>query len=373
MNESAAPRVTELWVNRKGFRDTKVVEYAPQPLEDGQLRVSIDKMGLTSNNVSYAVSGDMIGYWKYFPAEGDWGKVPGWAMADVVESRSDEIAVGERLWGFFPMASEVVLTVGKVTSDTFMDASSHRCELPALYNQYRRTQGEPDFMKTLENERCLLFPLFMTSFILYDYLLDNELFGARQIIIGSVSSKTGFGLAHLLKQDPEVGAKIVGITSASNVEFVEGLGCCDQILTYGAEDGVDHTLPTAWVDMSGNGALTENLHHLLDDHMVESCIVGATHWDGDRAYAADLPGAPPTFFFTPARVEKRTKDWGPGVLPQKAAMASAGIAAAVKDKLAVEFPSGVQAVAQAWVDLLDNRISPNRGLMISLSPQKSEA
>ena len=150
-------KVTELWVTRDKLRETKIVENDQKPLQDGQIRVAIDKMGLTANNVSYAVSGDMIGYWKYFPAEGEWGKVPCWSMGNVVESRSDSIAEGERLYGFFPMSSEVILEPGRTADDFFMDASAHRAELPALYNQYRRTQGEPDFLKALENERCLLF------------------------------------------------------------------------------------------------------------------------------------------------------------------------------------------------------------------------
>ena len=193
--------VTEVWVNRDDYRDTKIVEAEERTLEEGGVRVAIDKFGLTSNNVSYAVSGDMIGYWKYYPADAPWGKVPVWGMGEVVESKSASITVGERLYGFFPMASETTLTVGKAHADTFMDATPHRQDLPALYNQYRRTQGEPEFLKSLEDERCLLFPLFITSFVLYDYLVDNDFFGAEQVIIGSVSSKTGFGLADLLKQD----------------------------------------------------------------------------------------------------------------------------------------------------------------------------
>ena len=61
--------VTELWVNRENFRDTKIVTQESTPLLDGQIRVAIDKFGLTANNVSYALSGDQIGYWRFFPAE----------------------------------------------------------------------------------------------------------------------------------------------------------------------------------------------------------------------------------------------------------------------------------------------------------------
>ncbi len=358
--------VTELWVKRDKLRETRVVESDQKPLEDGQIRVAIDKMGLTANNVSYAVSGDAIGYWKYFPAEGEWGKVPAWAMADVVESRSDAISEGERLYGFFPMASEVILQPGRTSDDFFMDEAPHRAELPALYNQYRRTRGEPEFLHSLENERCLLFPLFITSFVLYDYLIDNAFFGAKQVIIGSVSSKTGFGLAHLLKNDLEVSQKVVGLTSVGNVKFVESLGCCDQIVTYGDEDEIDASLPSAWVDMSGDGPLTSKLHRLLGDNMVESCIVGATHWEAERKREKNLPGVSPTFFFAPGHIAKRDAEWGAGEIWRRGSEAGAEIAKSVSDQITVERISGANEVAAIWREMLENNVSPNRGIMIAI-------
>jgi hypothetical protein len=355
--------VTEIWVNRKNYRETKIVEASAQSLADNQIRVKLEKFGLTSNNVSYAVSGDMIGYWKYYPAEDPWGKVPVWGIGEVIESNSDEIAVGERLYGFFPMASEVILTPGNVKPGGFTDVTPHRLELPALYNQYRRTQADPDFLQQMEAERCLLFPLFVTSFVLYDYLVDNDYFGADQVIIGSVSSKTGFGLAELLKQD---GAKrVIGMTSAGNLSFVKSLNCCDQAFVYGNESDIDTSLRTAYVDMSGNAQLTETLHNLLGENMVESCMVGATHWEkGGRA--KDLPGAKPTFFFAPGQIAKRDAEWGPGVLWDKGSAAGAEIAKKISDKMSVELVSGAVAASDIWKAMLDNQVSPSRGLLVSI-------
>ena len=359
-------KVTELWVARDDLRKTRTVETDPQPLEDGQIRVSIDKMGLTANNVSYAVSGDMIGYWKYFPAEGEWGKVPCWAMGDVVESRSRDIAEGERMWGFFPMASELVLTPGHAARNFFIDDTPHRQDLPALYNLYRRTQGEPDFLKSLEDERCLYFPLFATSYVLYDYLTHNAFFGAEQIVIGSVSSKTGFGLARLLSDDPAISQAVIGLTSGGNVDFVASLDCCDRILTYADVDGIDASLRTAWIDMSGNGPLTERLHNLLGDNLVESCIVGATHWEAERERGRNLPGAKPTFFFAPGHIARRDAELGQGVLWNKASEKCAEIAQSVSGAITVERVSGAEDVAKIWREMLDNKVAPDRGIMISV-------
>lgn len=358
---------TELWVDRAQLRTTRVVTTSPAALAQGEVRVAIDKFALTANNVSYAISGDTIGYWGYYPAEGGWGKVPVWGCASVVESSCAEVPVGDRLWGFFPMASHAVLRPGKVRDDQFTDVSEHRKKLPALYNQYRRTLAEPEFMRQMETERCLLFPLFATSFVLYDYLVDNNFFGAKQVVIGSVSSKTGFGLAHMLHHDPKVGQRIIGLTSPPNVAFVKGLNCCDEVVVYGEEAKIDATVPTAYVDMSGDARLTVTLHKLLGANVVESCMVGATHWESRGGVGKlELPGAKPTFFFAPGQIAKREAEWGPGVVMMKAMMASAEVAKSVKDTMTVEWTRDVQGLVSLWNDLLDNKVSPNRGLMVSL-------
>ncbi|MEH6581489.1 MAG: DUF2855 family protein, partial [Halioglobus sp.] len=147
---------TELWVDRGQLRKTKIVTCGTGPLAAGEVRVAIDKFALTANNVSYAVTGDTIGYWGYYPAEDEWGKVPVWGCANVVESNCPEVPVNDRLWGFFPMASHAVLQPGRVREDQLTDMTEHRQALPALYNSYRRTLAEPEFMQAMENERCLL-------------------------------------------------------------------------------------------------------------------------------------------------------------------------------------------------------------------------
>ena len=125
-------RCTQFQVDRKDYRNTRIVSAELPAVGEGEVLVAIDRFALTSNNVSYAVSGDMVGYWAYYPAEGDWGNVPVWGCANVVESACAQVPVGERLWGFFPMASHAVLRPGKVRADQFIDIAEHRRALPAL-------------------------------------------------------------------------------------------------------------------------------------------------------------------------------------------------------------------------------------------------
>jgi hypothetical protein len=356
--------VTELWVDRTDFRNTRIVEAGQPELGDGEIRVAIDKFAITSNNVGYAVSGDMIGYWNFFPTgETPWGKVTVWGMADVVESNSHDIRVGERLYGFFPMSSHLVIRPGRVKDEHFMDVAPHRNELPALYNQYSRTGAEPAQMQAIEDERCVFFPLFMTGFVIADFLLDNDWFGAEQVVIGSVSSKTGYGLARFIKDNGYHG-RVVGLTSDRNKAFVEDLGLCDQVVIYDDIESLDN-VPSVYVDMSGDQPVRARLHHHFGDNMKNSQLVGVTHWDAEQVEET-LPGSPPQFFFTPAQIDKRNADWGPGVLTQKGYAASAALAMELKGQLKMEFHRGAQACASVWRDMLDNKISGQQGIMVSL-------
>lgn len=359
-------RSTELWVDRDDIRQSKIVKPEMPALAEGSVRVSIDKFGLTSNNVSYAVTGGSIGYWDYFPAQDNWVKVPVWGIADVVESNCPDIPVGERLYGFFPMASHADLLPGNISDGQFTDIAQHRQQLPDLYNNYRRTSAEPEFLSAMEDQRCLLFPLFMTSFVLSDYLTDNDFFGAEQVVIGSVSSKTGFGLAHMLKNNPEVQQKVIGVTSPGNVAFVADMKCCDQIVEYGAEDQIDGGKPTAYVDMSGDIRLTRALHTHCGENLVESCVVGATHWEAG-GHPGDLPGAKPQFFFAPRQIAKRNEEWGNGVVMAKAAQASAEVAQRIVAQTSIEWTRDAESLQSLWLELLDNKVSGDRGQMVSLS------
>ncbi len=355
----------EILVDRSDLRRVHLSDAPARPLQDGEVRVAIERFALTANNVSYATAGDMIGYWNFYPANAPWGKVPVWGFADVTESRCEGVPVGDRIYGFFPMANQTVLQPGKIRPGSFTDVAAHREALPGLYNVYARTAGDPALLKGMDNERCLFFPLFITSFVLADYLADNDFFGARQVIIGSASSKTALGLAMLLSDDPKVSQRIVGVTSPANVSFLETLGAYDQIVTYGSESAIDATLPAAFVDMAGNGQLTVTLHTMLADNMVESCQVGATHWNADRRLDT-LPGAKPAFFFAPSQIAKRDGDWGPGVVMAKATEASARLATRMREHLTIEHITDRQAAADLWVAMLDNKVAPNRGLVVSL-------
>lgn len=371
---NAGAETVEIRIHRKQLGETRVARRPSSALEEGEVRVAVDRFALTANNVSYAVIGDMLGYWKFYPVEDvadasgavePWGIIPVWGFADVVESRSDEVRVGERIWGFLPMASEAVLRPTAVSDSSFVDDTPHRRDLPAVYNTYQRTGGDAPALKAMEDERSLLFPLFTTSFVLHDWLVDNDFFGARQVVLTSASSKTGFGLANLLARDPAHPVHVVGLTSASNVEFCTGLASYDVVVPYDRVADLDAGVPTALVDMSGSAAVVASVHEHVRDNLVLSSIVGVTHWQ-ERGRTKALPGATPAFFFAPAQFMKRDEEWGPGELLRRAFAESARIAGEVAASVSIEHIVGAEACRKALEETIAGATSPSRGLILSV-------
>jgi len=254
----------QLQVNRSDLSRTRIVEGEAAALNAGEVRIRVEKFGFSANNITYGVAGDQLGYWQFFPpvgADESWGVIPVWGFGQVVESQCDVVPNGERLFGYFPPASEVTMTPADVNRGHFFDQSAHRAALPKGYNIYRRVAAEPGYDPAQDTLRMLLYPLYLTSFALWEQLKAEGWYGAEQVVIVSASSKTSIGLAYALSDDADA-PKSVGLTSARNLEFVKGLGVYDQVLSYDAI-GELSVVPTAIVDMSGNADVLGGLHQAL--------------------------------------------------------------------------------------------------------------
>jgi hypothetical protein len=364
-SEGSTGRV-DFVIERGNLRNCKFVE-APDgdavELRSGQVLVRVSAFAFTANNVTYGVAGDMMGYWSFFPAEPGWGRIPVWGFADVIRSAHAGVAEGERIFGYLPMSTHLVLEPGNIGPGGFVDASPHRAALPAVYNQYSRVAADPGYGAEHEDEQMLFRPLFMTAFLLDDFLAESGFFGARAVILSSASSKTAFGLAFLLHRRAR--CEVVGLTSPGNVPFVESLGCYDRVVTYDHIDSLASDLPVAFVDMAGNGAVTAALHRRFGERMKHSSVVGLTHWER-REPPSDLPGAPPTFFFAPTQLEKRTREWGPHGLQTRYADAWREFASSAARRIRAVHGRGRAAVERVYLDTLEGRVRPEEGHILSL-------
>src|SRR3954471_2886327 len=279
-------QATEFVVARNDLQQCKVIETKlpdAAALPDEALLVKVTRFAFTANNITYAVLGDHLKYWQLFPAPEGFGNVPVWGLGEVIASKHPGIATGETLFGYFPMATHLVIEAADVTRRGLRDAAAHRQGVAPVYNAYTRVSGDPAFEGKQGDYQALLRPLFMLSFLVDDFLAENEFYGAKGVMLSSASSKTAYGLAHLVHG--RSGIKVTGLTSASNVDFVKSLGCYDEVVTYDAVTSMSKDSPAAYVDMAGNSGLRETLHRQFGEQMKYSGRIGLTH----RSTSPDEP------------------------------------------------------------------------------------
>jgi len=359
-------------VKKKMFFNGRLAEMPTEALTigEGEVLVKIDKFAYTANNITYAVAGDMIGYWQFFPAMGKdtegYGVIPVWGFADVVESNAEGIPVGDRLFGYFPPANHLKMTPIKVSNGRFIDGATHRSKLPAGYNLYRRVNNEKGYSNAFDRERMLLFPLHLTSFCIWDALQDKDWYGAKQVIILSASSKTSTGLGYALKAD-KTAPKVIGVTSQRNLTMVKSLDLYDEQTTYDTLATIDMNVPTVIVDMSGNGAVLLALHTQLGDNMKWCINVGLTHWDKAAPKPKDgIITERSEFFFAPGHIQRRLKEWGPAGFDQKTAAFMMDTATKTKEWLTYRKIDGLAGMAAIHQAVCEGKIAANEGLIVEL-------
>lgn len=296
-------------INLDDFRKTDLFNdfaVSPDTLKDGQVMVRIDKVALTSNSLTYVVGSQMgiMPWLDIFPAPEGMGHMPCWGFADVLYSKHPDIPEGERLYGFFPIASHAIFTPGAVNARGFTDVADNRAKVAAFYNEYSYITKESGYSPAFEDNMALFRPLFGTSYLLESFCEDQGFFEkADQIIVSSASSKTAMGFGYLLRKNHADQVKAIGLTSSRNKEFVFGLDCYDEVLTYDEIDTLDTRRATAFFDVAGNQNVLTHVHQRLGNAIVYSGHVGQTHWDDkDKRASEPLAGPCPVTWSGPDQV-----------------------------------------------------------------------
>lgn len=153
-------------------------------LAPSSVRALVSVISLSSNNLSYARAGTLLHWWDTYPVPGDapppyddrgeWGIVPAWGYARVVESTIEALPGDSLLWGLWPTSSRPVeLRLDPVESSSgrlWAETSPHRSRLMTMYNHYQHHPGRL-------TERFMayrsLFPVFESA-----HLLNRAVFPA---------------------------------------------------------------------------------------------------------------------------------------------------------------------------------------------------
>lgn len=353
-------------VRRDDFHRTALERVQIGPPAPGQALLRIERYALTANNVSYAASGEQLGFWNFFPAPEGWGRIPVWGYAEVVESAHPDLQVGERLFGYLPMSSHMLIDVAAPTSGTVSDGAPNRRALPAVYNLYQRVAGSDERRRDLG---ALVGPLFLLSFVLDDALKRQDDHGAAAVVLVSASSKTAIGLAHQFRRRRS--PLVVGLTAASNIGFVRSLGLYDRVLGYDDVASLGDLESAVSIDMSGNAGILRRLHQTLGDRLRQSILVGLTHWDGTPVpgaqsdlEASPLPGPAPWFFFGPDHIRDRERDLGAEVYQRGVEQAMDAFVSGSGSWLRVVHFDGADAAVTAYRSILAGRTPPWEGVIV---------
>ncbi len=208
-----------------------IAETQAGELAENAVRLRVESFSVTANNVTYAVVGDGFGYWNFFPAPDGKGIVPMWGHAVVEHSNHPEFTIGQRVYGYLPMATHLDVLPGKISDSSFMDVADHRQPMSPIYNQYTRLSHDPEHDAAREAERMIFGPLFKTGYLIQSMFHSEDWFGAEAMVVTSASSKTAMATISVTR-DKSPHIRRIGLTSPGNVAFTKATGLYDEVLSY---------------------------------------------------------------------------------------------------------------------------------------------
>ena len=352
---------TFLQVNKKDIRDGQIKSQpiSADDLKEGQILIKVDSFAYTSNNTTYAIFGHQIGYWHFFPVEEEgYGLIPSWGFGEVISSKHQDIQVGSRYYGYYPMGSHLIASPGKVSDHGWTDTVSHRSQLPPIYNNYIDCSTDPIYKAELEHTQSIFRPLFMTSYLIRDMYAGQDFMKASQIILTSASSKTAMALAYCLKDDP---VKAIGLTSRHRVEQVKSTGYYDEVYSYEDVSAISQQ-SSSIVDFSGSTQVKIDLANHLSKHLTYLCLVGFVDWEAKK-----VKGAPEgVMFFAPSYAGEKIKRDGIVAFTLELGKVYGSFAQDSKNWISIQHKKGEQALIDIHHLITDGKADAAHGYIISL-------
>ncbi len=362
--------ISSIKINRSDISNTQIFDY-PKPtideMTDGTVLLKLDIFSLSSNNITYAVTGNSLKYWDFFPVDAGHSQLPVWGFGEVVASKHPKFALGDRYYGYYAMSSHILVQPSKVNAYGFVDANpARKCNNP-VYDHYSNVKTDVGYQHENEAMLSLFKPLFITSYLLNDFLQENEAYGAEQILITSASSKTAYGLAAILHERKQAGdfkGHIVALTSSGNVDFVDALEIYDEIISYSELDKLDTSKRTTIIDFTGNQKMLKKIAAALGDSHAYTSLIGAVQ--NDRLEDDDDATKHGQFFFAPIQAQKCTQRFGPEEFTKMYSSALVTFIERAKHWIELETLEGAEQVEEKYIDLLKNSPPPEKGYVASI-------
>jgi hypothetical protein len=346
-------------INKSSLGQSRTVNETAASPGDGEAVLAPRLFALTANNMTYAAFGDMMQYWNFFPAsDGAWGRVPVWGFADVIASNASGVEVGARVYGYLPMADQLLIQP-KVGKTGFADLSAHRQPMAPIYNAYSLV---PARSEDAEARAAVLQPLYTTGFLLDDWIGGEDFFGADRVILSSASSKTALATAEAMRHRGT--ARLLGLTSARSKSFVEQTGYYDDVVTYDEIENLPLSSAT-YIDYAGDAKVTRAVHMRFADGLKKSVMVGATHFTG-MSPPEPMPGPTPEMFFAPTHSGRLGAAWGAAAFADMVAKGLDAFAADSARWMSISTVHGLAGAEAAWARLASGKVPPSEGVVVKL-------
>ncbi|RDL38034.1 Uncharacterized protein BP5553_05467 [Venustampulla echinocandica] len=250
------------------------------PLSISSLRIKSTILSLTTNNLTYARVGHLLGWWGVHPLPSSipaefsdpeqYGRISAWGYGVVIESNACDtngspIEVGTQVFGYLPIGTlpvDMQIQVSASMDGQFVEVSKHRENVLPIYNRYRFYPPSVGSNKAEAKQDlgfdALFRVLFETGYLMSRFVFawepghlihpstmddgwtsdDAKLGTNSTVLMFSPSGKTALAFAYLLRHGRPTGTKpltVIGIGSQSSHAFTEGTGLYDSVLDYDAD------------------------------------------------------------------------------------------------------------------------------------------
>ena len=240
------------------------------PLGSSSLRFRSKILGLTTNNLTYARHGHLMGWYDIYPLPSTvpapyndseaYAHIAAWGYAEILGSTVPGISAGRTIYGFLPISSRVEHVRvdhaehnGKIMNNHMIVLDQHRQHVWTIYNRLQvcESLAELERGKGIDSLGwdSLMQGLFATSYNLSTYAfawnetnrthpsgkgewsaVDADLRDAT-IVILNASGKTGMSFAYNLRQNrprDDQPKSIIGVGSPASVDTITHSGLYDQ-------------------------------------------------------------------------------------------------------------------------------------------------
>ena len=326
------------------LQHTRVTVEPLPPPGPGQLVLAVERFGMSSNNLTYALLGDLLGHWAPFPAADGWGRVPAWGVATVVAGDPALAPVGARFTGYLPMATHVLVRA-VAAHPGLLEISAGRAAMLPMYRELRRIDTDPTWRADLVDAEVVMLPVSPAAGLLDDDLLRA---GTRHVVVSSASSKTALGVGRLLVGR---GVRVTGLSARARARTVASVGAFDQVLPYDDLAALPVEQDTTYLDVAGDPAIARALAERLGPALTRSIAVGGSRLaalGGLPAPDATMPGPPVVRFSVGERAVELTGRLGRAAVDQVERDARRILVPWADTTFRVHHVDGLQAAGDAW-------------------------